>query len=402
MCQRFSKEATDRRRPQRTDSPFNYRFFSCQGSLHSRDIMKNYNPEFHSTWELCFILWYPGSGQSSLPSLYYVPRCEKYPMIHKRFIAILIIFILFTGSSAACSSGSKMVKRDDDGTSILTPFAPKATFTSTTSHLSMAGEKAASSPSQTATIGPTLSEETSQVVITIQVSSTVSLTPTPDKGLPEVSATTALDNTSATIEPVKVSATEAPNKTSASSTQTKPSATSNSSQPSATANPPTPTSTPLPPTATSVPTALPPPGGCTFSGNTSYENQVVELINQERTDRGLPALVQNSSLRAAARRHSEDMACNDIFSHIGSDGSTFSSRMLDAGYSYSWAAENIAASSSSSFSAQAVVSMWMNSTGHRKNILSENAIHIGVGFRYAGDGDTGDLDAYYTADFGRP
>ena len=126
------------------------------------------------------------------------------------------------------------------------------------------------------------------------------------------------------------------------------------------------------------------------------------LINQERTDRGLPALVQNSSLRAAARRHSEDMACNDIFSHTGSDGSTFSSRMLDAGYSYSWAAENIAASSSSSFSAQAVVSMWMNSTGHRKNILSENAIHIGVGFRYAGDGVTGDLDAYYTADFGRP
>jgi len=126
------------------------------------------------------------------------------------------------------------------------------------------------------------------------------------------------------------------------------------------------------------------------------------LINQERTDRGLPALVQNSSLRAAARGHSEDMACNDIFSHTGSDGSTLGSRISGAGYSYSWAAENIAASSSSSFSAQAVVSMWMNSSGHRNNILSENIIHIGVGFRYAGDGDSADLDAYYTANFGHP
>jgi uncharacterized protein YkwD len=96
------------------------------------------------------------------------------------------------------------------------------------------------------------------------------------------------------------------------------------------------------------------------------------------------------------------MACNDFFSHTGSNGSTLSSRLRDAGYSYSWAAENIAASSSSSFSAQAVVSMWMNSSGHKKNILSENTIHIGVGFRYAGDGDMGDLDAYYTANFGRP
>jgi uncharacterized protein YkwD len=96
------------------------------------------------------------------------------------------------------------------------------------------------------------------------------------------------------------------------------------------------------------------------------------------------------------------MACNDFFSHTGSDGSTFISRILDAGYSYSWAAENIAGSSSSSFSAQAVVSMWMNSTGHRKNMLSENATHIGVGFRYVGDNISGDLDAYYTANFGRP
>jgi uncharacterized protein YkwD len=144
------------------------------------------------------------------------------------------------------------------------------------------------------------------------------------------------------------------------------------------------------------------PAGCSASGNGTYESQVITLINQERTDRGLPALTLNSSLRQAARRHSEDMACNDFFSHTGSDGSTFISRIQDAGYSYSWAAENIAGSSSGSFSAQAVVSMWMNSSGHKKNILSANAVHIGVGFRYAGDSNSGDLDAYYTANFGSP
>lgn len=126
------------------------------------------------------------------------------------------------------------------------------------------------------------------------------------------------------------------------------------------------------------------------------------MINKERKDRGLPALSQHSSLRQAARRHSQDMACNDHFSHTGTDGSTLGSRLLDAGYSYSWAAENIGASSSQSFSAQSVVTMWMNSPGHRKNILSENAKHIGVGFRYVDDSDSGDYDAYYTADFARP
>jgi uncharacterized protein YkwD len=153
---------------------------------------------------------------------------------------------------------------------------------------------------------------------------------------------------------------------------------------------------------TSAPPATQTPDGCTFSGNATYENQVVVLINQERTDRGLPALGNNSSLQLAARRHSEDMACNDFFSHTGSDGSTLSSRLLAAGYSYSWAAENIAASSSSNFSAQAVVSVWMNSPGHKANILSENVTQLGVGFRYAGDSAAQDFDAYYTADFGRP
>ena len=295
-----------------------------------------------------------------------------------------------------------MLDRDIKGISTLTPFLPKATFTGTPAPLGMAGDERTSDPSLSITVGTPISEETSQATITEQGSSTASFTPSQEKNLSTHTATTTLAKPSDTLNPVKTSATPTPKQSSATETQTKPTNTSKPSQPSATPSLVSPTSTPIPPTATTAPTDTPLPAGCTFSGNTSYENQVVELINQERADRGLPALIQNSSLRSAARQHSEDMACNDIFSHTGSDGSTLSSRVLDAGYSYTWVAENIAGSSSSSFSAQSVVTMWMNSSGHKKNMLSENAVHIGVGFRYAGDGVSGDLDAYYTANFGRP
>jgi uncharacterized protein YkwD len=96
------------------------------------------------------------------------------------------------------------------------------------------------------------------------------------------------------------------------------------------------------------------------------------------------------------------MACTDTWSHTGSDGSTPFERIRDAGYNYSWAGENIAASSNKSFLASSVVKMWMNSEWHRKNILNPNFVHIGVGFRYAGNVNIKSYDAYYTADFGAP
>jgi uncharacterized protein YkwD len=98
------------------------------------------------------------------------------------------------------------------------------------------------------------------------------------------------------------------------------------------------------------------------------------------------------------------MACNDPvpISHTGTDGSSAGDRIRAAGYNYTYYAENIAASSSQYFSPETVVNLWMNSSGHRKNILSDKAVHIGVGFRYVGDDTNGDMDAYYTADFARP
>ena len=301
-----------------------------------------------------------------------------------------------------------MVKRFAGGTSTLTPFSLKATYTSTNTPVKNTGEELVPNLTLTATINPTDSEKTSEVVITGEPSSTTTLNIAPGNSTSTISAPGSTTAPSATMKPAdpsytaKPSATTKPIESSATTVPIEPSHTQDHPADTNTPVPPAATYTPKPPTMTSAPPATQTPDGCNFSGNTTFENQVVALINQERTDRGLPALGNNSSLQLAARRHSEDMACNDFFSHTGSDGSTLSSRLLAAGYSYSWAAENIAASSSSNFSAQAVVSMWMNSPGHKANILSENVTQIGVGFRYAGDSAAQDFDAYYTADFGRP
>jgi len=316
--------------------------------------------------------------------------------MRKRFVLTISILILLTGLASACNARLKMVSRNDSGTATLTPFLLKATYTSTSPPLEKAGGEGIYNPSPTANVEPAPAEETSQAASTEGETSTPSSTPTPEENLPKVSATLNPPAPTATVKPTKPPATTAPTKPPATTVPTKPPA---ASEP---ANPPADTNTPLPPADTNTPqppTATSPPGECVSSGNAAYENEVIDLINQERTDRGLSALVQNASLTLAARRHSLDMACTDTWSHTGSDGSSPFSRMLDAGYSYSWAAENIATSSSQYFSASSVVSMWMNSSGHRANILSSNAVHIGVGFRFANNGG---YDAYYTADFGAP
>ena len=313
-----------------------------------------------------------------------------------RYFKILITALLAC-TSAACNSQAKVLIRSAGGTSTLTPFALKATYTSTTSPVKTFIVETPLSLGITAT-EPTLAEDTSVGTIT----GTPFSTQTSDYLSPVVSETVFTVTPAPSIEMLIPTATSAPTQTTTVLKTPTPSSTSVVATPSLAPDQKTETYTQEPPTLTSEPAATSTPTGCAFIGNSTFENQVIDLINQVRSAHSLPALAANSSLRLAARRHSEDMACTDLFSHTGSDGSTLSSRLLDAGYSYSWAAENIAASSTCSFSAQSVVDMWMNSTGHRNNILSVNAVHIGVGFRCVSDNITGDLDAYYTADFGRP
>ena len=111
--------------------------------------------------------------------------------------------------------------------------------------------------------------------------------------------------------------------------------------------------------------------------------RVVDLTNAERSARGRGALTIDGRLVDAAQRHSNDMAAMNTLTHTGSDGSNPGQRMRDAGYPTSYWAENAAAGYSS---ADDVMNGWMNSSGHRANILSSRVVHIGVAVAYAADG----------------
>ncbi|HYO54037.1 CAP domain-containing protein [Archangium sp.] len=141
------------------------------------------------------------------------------------------------------------------------------------------------------------------------------------------------------------------------------------------------------------------------AGWVDFENQVLTLVNQRRAAGAtcggvykppVPALGLDTRLRCAARKHSKDMGLNNFFSHTGLNGSTPWQRITSAGYTYSYAGENIAAGNSTP---SAVVTSWMNSTGHCNNIMSPNFKHLGVGYYYRAGSTYGH---YWTQDFGAP
>lgn len=119
----------------------------------------------------------------------------------------------------------------------------------------------------------------------------------------------------------------------------------------------------------------------------TFEQQVFDLTNQQRAQSGLAPLSLNLTLNDVAEKHSQDMATNNYFSHQGRDGSQPWDRIRAGGYNYSKAAENIAFGQPSP---QDVVTAWMNSPGHRQNILDPNLKEIGVGY----------YNGYWTQDFG--
>lgn len=115
----------------------------------------------------------------------------------------------------------------------------------------------------------------------------------------------------------------------------------------------------------------------TDSSVTDYENEVIRLVNKERTSRGLSPLTANWELSRMARIKSQDMVDNHYFSHTSPTyGSPFQ-MMKSFGISYKTAGENIAYGQTTP---QAVVTAWMNSSGHRANILNANYKQIGVGY----------------------
>lgn len=157
-------------------------------------------------------------------------------------------------------------------------------------------------------------------------------------------------------------------------------------QPRATAPAPVPkTTAPTPRTTTPAPAAPAPkttaPAAKPTAGISQFAQQVIDLTNAERRKNGLPALTGDTKLSGVAQKKADDMRIKGYFSHTSPTyGSPFD-MMRDFGVSYSSAGENIAQGQQTP---QAVVTAWMNSEGHRKNILSSNFTHIGVGYDATG------------------
>lgn len=113
----------------------------------------------------------------------------------------------------------------------------------------------------------------------------------------------------------------------------------------------------------------------------AFETEVIRLVNEQRAQNGLDPLTENWELSRVARYKSQDMADNGYFSHTSPTyGSPFT-MMKNFGVSYRTAGENIAYGQRTP---QAVVDAWMNSSGHRANILNASFTQIGVGYVASG------------------
>jgi uncharacterized protein YkwD len=146
------------------------------------------------------------------------------------------------------------------------------------------------------------------------------------------------------------------------------------------APPPVTTTEPAPP-----PTETEDPPVTTASDPTQA---VVDSVNAARQDAGCGPLTVDADLTEAAQNHSTDMSNRDFFSHTTPEGVTFDQRIRNAGYAKP-GAENIAKGASK---AADVMRMWMESPGHRANILNCDLNTIGVGLAREG--------FYWTQDFG--
>jgi len=118
------------------------------------------------------------------------------------------------------------------------------------------------------------------------------------------------------------------------------------------------------------------------SSQTAFENKVLELVNEERAKNGLSALQMDESVRKVARVKSSDMSKNNYFSHTSPTYGTPFEMLKSYGISYKSAGENIAQGYTSP---EAVVKGWMNSSGHRANILNASYTHIGIGYEADGN-----------------
>jgi uncharacterized protein YkwD len=130
---------------------------------------------------------------------------------------------------------------------------------------------------------------------------------------------------------------------------------------------------------------------------------VLCLHNQTRAAKGLPLLHENAKLDKAALGHSNDMVAAGYFDHTTPDGTSFVDRILAAGYvkrDAGWVlGENLAWGTGDLSTPDGVMTSWMNSPGHKANILKRAYREVGIGIRLGVPSD-GTVGATYTLDFG--
>jgi len=151
------------------------------------------------------------------------------------------------------------------------------------------------------------------------------------------------------------------------------------------------TSAAPPPKIPEKPADPPPVNSAALTEAEKMEAAVLEITNKERAANGCNALVFDERLAKSARGHSEDMAAQNYFDHKSKDGRTFVDRIEAAGYP-SPGAENIAAGQPTP---EAVMKGWMESPGHRANILNCGLKALGVGVAKGGS-----FGIYWTQNFG--
>lgn len=137
------------------------------------------------------------------------------------------------------------------------------------------------------------------------------------------------------------------------------------------------------------------PASCGYSSSSSYVNELAALINNARSQSGLPALTINAQLMSAAQAHSIDQACHNVLSHTGSDGSSVQERVAAAGYVASYSSEIIYGSGYP----QTAFDWWMSDQTHRNEILNSRATEMGIGYAYNAGSSYG---SYFTVNFGSP
>ncbi len=222
-------------------------------------------------------------------------------------------------------------------------------------------------------------------------STSTSFPATPSSTIAVTTASTTSTSLTTTSSTVATTAAPATSPTTASTTTTTTPQTTASTAPSTSATAPPSTEASTTTASTAPPTsptsaASPGPGG----DDAAFQQAVLDATNAARAENGCPALRLDPQLNAAADGHSEDMAARNYFDHVSPEMNDPGDRIRAAGYPARGWAENIAAGYRSP---EAVVDGWMDSPGHRRNILNCAYEDLGVGFAQPG--------YYWTQKFGR-